>query len=599
MVSASPNKHIHEFLKYFLELKHSPFYSVLVSGVWGIGKTYLVKDILKRSFTDQPVSYVSLYGLDSVDAIDTALYQTLHPMLSSKGVKIAGRAGKAILKYVKLDGVVQISDLPSLGKDRLYVFDDLERASMNIDLVLGYINEMVEHDGCKVLIIGNEEKLLENPSYPETKEKLIGRILEVQPEVTEAFNHFASQLTCATARDILVSHTDSVILTFSEATATNFRVLQQTIWDFERIVLCLEPRHLQDAAGIRALLTTFFAISLETKSGNLSKSDLLTRPDGLMRAMTRQGDQQNLPPLDAADRRFSEADLYDPVANNTVLCDLLFKGMADPSMWRESLDQSAYYVDLGAEPAWRAVWHGFERDQEDFDHALVEMEAQFEHRDFTESGEILHVVGMRLWLASISALPFTREEVLVQAREYVEDLYAAGRLAPKKRDIYRDEFQGYGGLGIHEVETEDFREFLNFYNEKQSQTRIDLYPQQAEKLLQDMELDASQFLRQMCRSDEAGVAFANDPILAVIPPDDFVRRVMLLSAASRRKVLMALNIRYSHGIIERDLIAEKKWLLEVLSNFEAATESLPAMAKWGLTTALRQYIEPLMVPAIA
>ncbi|WVV48097.1 hypothetical protein THH46_00165 [Pseudomonas sp. NA13] len=59
---------------------------------------------------NKPYSYVSLYGLDNVDAIDAALYQSLHPALSSKGAKIAGRAGKAALKFARLDGALSIND---------------------------------------------------------------------------------------------------------------------------------------------------------------------------------------------------------------------------------------------------------------------------------------------------------------------------------------------------------------------------------------------------------------------------------------------------------------------------------------------------------
>lgn len=592
-----PNSHIYEFLEYFLSLEFSPYYAVLVSGVWGIGKTYLVKDILKSKLPVESISYVSLYGLDSVDAIDTALYQSLHPVLTNKGVKIAGRVGKAALKFVKMDGVLRVGDLPALGKNRLYVFDDLERASMNIDVVLGYINEMVEHDGCKVLIIGNEEKLIGKPGYKETKEKLVGRVLEVQPEVEKAFNHFVSQLNSTGAKGILTNHASAVALIFKEASATNFRVLQQTIWDFERIIECLELRHIQDESGMKALLGTFFAVSLETKAGILTQQDLLSRPDGLMRAMLRQGDRQVPPPLDLADSRFSEADLYDSIANNTVLCDLLFKGMANAGSWRESLDRSSYYVNVDTEPAWRTVWNGSERDEQDFDHALREMERQFCARELFEPGEILHVVGMRLWLADIGVLPLTRADTLDQAKKYLMDLYARGQLTPQSRDIYRDEFHGYGGLGIHQVESEEYRNFVELFNAQRSQVTKDLYPQKAAKLLLDMETDVGLFLRQICRNNEADNTYAYEPILVVIDPSEFVRRVMGLSAAHRRKAIMALNIRYSHGSIDRELTSEKEWLVDVHRLFCEAAQALSAMARWSVLNAVQHYIEPLTAPA--
>ena len=41
----------------------------------------------------------------------------------------------------------------------ILVFDDLERCNMDINRVLGYINRFVEHDGAKVIIIADQEKI--------------------------------------------------------------------------------------------------------------------------------------------------------------------------------------------------------------------------------------------------------------------------------------------------------------------------------------------------------------------------------------------------------------------------------------------------------
>lgn len=43
--------------------------------------------------------------------------------------------------------------------DTVLCFDDLERANCDIADILGYINNFVEHDGVKVIIIGNEDEI--------------------------------------------------------------------------------------------------------------------------------------------------------------------------------------------------------------------------------------------------------------------------------------------------------------------------------------------------------------------------------------------------------------------------------------------------------
>jgi predicted AAA+ superfamily ATPase len=87
-----PNKHILEFLEYYCDPTHDFDYAVMLTGPWGSGKTHLlVKEFLQKreeSGTSKYL-YVSLYGLSSFRQIEEAFYRKLHPILSSKGMKIA------------------------------------------------------------------------------------------------------------------------------------------------------------------------------------------------------------------------------------------------------------------------------------------------------------------------------------------------------------------------------------------------------------------------------------------------------------------------------------------------------------------------------
>ena len=84
----------------------------------------------------------------------------------------------------------------------LYIFDDLERCEAPINKVLGYINQFVEHDDAKVIIVANEQEIGSagktddgsDEDYKRRREKLIGKTLEVQSAFDDAFSHFASKL---------------------------------------------------------------------------------------------------------------------------------------------------------------------------------------------------------------------------------------------------------------------------------------------------------------------------------------------------------------------------------------------------------------------
>lgn len=170
---SNPNKHIEDFLNYYFELKSSPHYAVMLKGKWGVGKTWFLKEVIESLYnSDYRVKthlYVSLYGVTSFEEIENEFFRQLHPVLSSKGMALARKVGKGLLKAtlkIDLSGNgksdasltsqvpdINLPDYLSNTEGLILVFDDLERASIDIESLLGYINYFVEHQGYKVVII--------------------------------------------------------------------------------------------------------------------------------------------------------------------------------------------------------------------------------------------------------------------------------------------------------------------------------------------------------------------------------------------------------------------------------------------------------------
>ena len=58
--------------------------AIMISGPWGIGKTYEIKEYIKSKSQDVKakklkIAYSSLFGKNSIDEVNTELYQLLHP----------------------------------------------------------------------------------------------------------------------------------------------------------------------------------------------------------------------------------------------------------------------------------------------------------------------------------------------------------------------------------------------------------------------------------------------------------------------------------------------------------------------------------------
>ena len=105
------------------------------------------------------------------------------------------------LSIIKLAGLTSIKDeifklikenkLDKNFNEIILCFDDLERSSFPIDLVLGYINRFVEHNKIKTIIICNESEIdKENEKYKRIKEKLIGFTYRYEPSIEEVIQNF-------------------------------------------------------------------------------------------------------------------------------------------------------------------------------------------------------------------------------------------------------------------------------------------------------------------------------------------------------------------------------------------------------------------------
>jgi Cdc6-like AAA superfamily ATPase len=137
-MASDKNRHITEYLTYYLGLAHSPNYAVMLTGPWGIGKTYVVKDYLRRFVEGKKkYVYVSLFGLSTINEIDEAVFQAIYPLLAKKATKIGARVAKTLLTRAGFDPQFKLDEVLNKFNAEIYIFDDLERCEAPINKVLG------------------------------------------------------------------------------------------------------------------------------------------------------------------------------------------------------------------------------------------------------------------------------------------------------------------------------------------------------------------------------------------------------------------------------------------------------------------------------
>lgn len=168
--------------------------AVMLSGEWGSGKSYYVKTKLKSFLEDKDNGkykcvIVSLYGLSDTSEISKAIYTELRSFKFKKKNEVLTTAGvaasvvpktvfNAMTSRVGYD-IGQVSDKQmqkvydsiNLNK-KLLVLEDIERTQIDIIELLGYINNMCENDGVKVLLVTNENVLLQYHIEKDNKKEL-------------------------------------------------------------------------------------------------------------------------------------------------------------------------------------------------------------------------------------------------------------------------------------------------------------------------------------------------------------------------------------------------------------------------------------------
>ena len=148
--------------------------ALLLSGEWGSGKSYYINNCLCPYLKKKKVkcAVVSLYGIDSLADLSKQIYLSIrcalltHKSEAKECLSIVGHniinnalSFKGLSIGVSDDGLKKLYESVNLEKI-LLVIEDVERTTIDILNLLGFINGLVEYDGAKVLLVANEKELL-------------------------------------------------------------------------------------------------------------------------------------------------------------------------------------------------------------------------------------------------------------------------------------------------------------------------------------------------------------------------------------------------------------------------------------------------------
>lgn len=289
-----------ELINYICSTKIN--YALLISGTWGCGKTFFVKEFIKEleqenKFSKINAIYISLYGLHDISEIKDKIVlcsiknkkaQKIIPYLNI-GLSTISDIVSGITNVKKADEKIK-SIINQIYKiDNLVIFiDDIERCDIDINSILGYINELVEHNDVKAVLIADEEKigrinfnrnvelkyilgflnssqfkknvsdsnnqntktiskeeLINNANeifsediiYNEIKEKLIGRVISYKANIDLVYDKFVDEIIDnKSAKYTAINNKKSFLQQLEINNYHNLRTIQFILSSFNRLV---------------------------------------------------------------------------------------------------------------------------------------------------------------------------------------------------------------------------------------------------------------------------------------------------------------------------------------------------------------------------
>ena len=146
-------------------------------------------------------------------------------------------------KSIKKIMVPIIKEIAKIKKC-VVVFDDIERCKIDIYELFGYINELVEHNEVKTILVANEEKITrEENKYNEIKEKLVGITIVYKPEFNLSYeNIIDTYLKETSLKEYLKNEKQKTLILkeFYEKEQYNLRTLIYLITMYKKIFSLLE-----------------------------------------------------------------------------------------------------------------------------------------------------------------------------------------------------------------------------------------------------------------------------------------------------------------------------------------------------------------------
>lgn len=554
-----PNEHIAAYLSDYLRQPSGAGYAVLLTGAWGSGKTFFIK----RHFEEQETSrhlYVSIHGASSDTDLRNRFVFAAYPILKSKKARAWGSIARSAIGAFGIESDLKAEDLLEYDQYDVIIVDDLERAILPLEAVFGFINQLVEHEGQKVILIGSEDVIRSgNDKFKEIKEKTIGFTLRVVPDVEATVASIESKSPTHLAQAIREFRSD-IISVFQSSGTDNLRVLSQALNEYAPIAEIVEQDDRLSRSFRRDTLKLFLAISFGYKAGHIDRGDIKSREGSAFSRIFSSDDGQPADSMELLDQKFPDVDLYSVSLDNEYLESKVCDGWHREDYLLRTIGDATAQSDPLSNPEWRNAWHYMDGNDDVTKSSFALMINKFKNREYDDAGEILHVFALLLEARTLGFLDWSDHRALREGKAYIDDLVKAGRL-PSFGDDYLGGFRHGAayGLGFTNPSQPRFGEFWQYFQRRSDDGKREKLSERIRAAAANMTTDPAT-LSNMISSSEVDREAYSLPILVELDAKEFATKFLASEGQGQREIMLGIATRYESNHNTDVLRKERPWL---------------------------------------
>ncbi|MBD9380555.1 hypothetical protein IB258_04835, partial [Achromobacter sp. ACM02] len=282
-------------------------------------------------------------------------------------------------------------------------------------------------------------------------------------------------------------------------------------------------------------------------------------------------------------KKYPEINLTsDMMLSDEVLESIFINGKFDRDEIRRSLNNSAHFLQPSDVPAWKVVINFDELDDVVVNRAVNLMDQQFNQREVTNSGELLHIFSLRLMMAEERISNNTIEEEVAACKAYIDDLRELNKLPPRSTDWrWKNEFsRAHDGLGywVTEKTRAHFKVLWNYLISAREEVLKGKFGELVDDLIDKIKGDPKAAV-DMLGNGGGENSYASIPFLSNANPDRLVDAWFSLPKEQWRMIQSAFSDRYGQGQLQQELEDEIGWARTLYQELQRRASEASGLAE--------------------